>query len=258
MQKEIAQKHATALFKYIKKSLADARKLNKEKNLTGWSRIPTSLDLCYYADSVFNKKTNKWDRPYVIDVHGKKVVTGLTNKWDIEDIVSELNTLFAQQKKVKGWTNLNIVTEKVEMESSGWNSSYLTLPVKVALPDPQCSEYKSLRNYLSKFGGYTLRDYQLFRSYMSGKRGYLFSEDGERQYLDSNPKRCADFLADLRKYRGSKDTMAVSFKQEKYIDPDERRYSEYAEIECSGELRHYLQVTIKSPNGKVKYEGKIY
>ena len=46
--------------------------------------------------------------------------------------------------------------------------------------------------------------------------------------------------------------------EEDYIDPEEQRYSAYAELECEGEKRKYLQITIKTPSGKVKYTRKIY
>jgi hypothetical protein len=46
--------------------------------------------------------------------------------------------------------------------------------------------------------------------------------------------------------------------EENYIDPEEERASSYYEVECEGEKRKYLLITIKTPSGKVKYETKIY
>lgn len=36
------------------------------------------------------------------------------------------------------------------------------------------------------------------------------------------------------------------------------KYSAYHEVECDGVRRHYLEITIKTPSGKVKYNQKIY
>jgi hypothetical protein len=93
---------------------------------------------------------------------------------------------------------------------------------------------------------------------MGGKRGRLWDEYGERVFIDNKPRKCARLLEELRKARGTKDTMTCKRGEENYIDEEERRYSEYAEIECEGEKRKYLLITIKTPSGKVKYETKIY
>ena len=65
-------------------------------------------------------------------------------------------------------------------------------------------------------------------------------------------------LADLRKFRGTKDTMVVKFGNEKYIDPIDKEYSCKHEIECDGEGRSYMSITIKTPQGRNKYETKVY
>lgn len=264
IDKKTATKYASIIFSALKKNIADARKENKTKNLTGWARKRTSFDIIYTENGTFNKKTNSYDYTYGIRVEYTKVEVKGLGKYDVEEVARELRNLLDEQKKVKGWTNLVIVLEKVNIESYGYHSYNITAPVKVSLPDAQCSEYKSLRNYINKFGkgrygtSVNLGDYELFSSAMGGKRGYLWDEHGEREFLDTYPKRCRNFLAELRKYRGTKDTMECVKLTEKYIDEDERRYSEYAEIECEGELRHYLLVIIKSPNGKVKYENKLF
>jgi hypothetical protein len=46
--------------------------------------------------------------------------------------------------------------------------------------------------------------------------------------------------------------------EENYIDPEERRASAYYEVECEGIKRKYVEITIKTPQGKVKYQEKIY
>ena len=264
IDKNTANKHASILFNAIKKNIADARKENKAKNLTGWARKRTTIDIIYTENGTFNKKTNSYDYTYGIRIEYTQVEVKGLGKYDVERVADALLAFLNQQKKVKGWTNLVIVTEKVNIESYGYHSYNITAPVKVSLPDAQCSEYKSLRNYINKYGkgrygsSVNLGDYELFSSAMGGKRGVIWDEHGEREFLDTYPKRCRTYLAELRKYRGTKDTMECVKLTEKYIDEAEQRYSAYAEIECEGELRHYLLVTIKSPNGKVKYQDKLF
>ena len=93
---------------------------------------------------------------------------------------------------------------------------------------------------------------------MGGKRGVLWDEYGDREYLDNRPKYCESILKELREHRSSKDLMICKEGDENYIDPIDKEYSEKHEIECEGEKRHYLLITIKTPKGKVKYENKIY
>ena len=52
--------------------------------------------------------------------------------------------------------------------------------------------------------------------------------------------------------------MSCKFGSEDYIDEMERRYSEYHEVECEGERREFVEVIVKTPAGKVKYQQKIY
>ena len=103
-----------------------------------------------------------------------------------------------------------------------------------------------------------LGNFELFSAAMGGKRGRLWDEYGERLFLDNKPKKCAKILEELRKMRGSKDTMLCKRGEENYIDPIDQRYSEYHEVECEGEKQKYLQITIKTPQGKVKYQQRIY
>ncbi len=134
---------------------------------------------------------------------------------DLESIIRSLFGLLNKQMQVKGWGNLKIVTDKAEF-GSGWSRKYVEYPSKVILCDPACKEYTSLQNYLNKYGVVSYRHYtyplrlgnfELFRSAMGGKRGRLWDEYGDREYLDHDAERCAGFLAEIRKYCGTKDLM---------------------------------------------------
>lgn len=263
MTKEQVSKNAKAVFDYIKKSIADANKENKQKNLTGWAKRDTSTDIRYYEDGVYNPAKKAYDYYFCVSVNGREVVNGIESKYDVKAIADAIEELLNKQRKVRGWTNLTLAKTDVTLDSGlggGWYSRPYTIKAVtlVTLPDPQCSEFKSLRNYITKYGNLTIGDYELFSVRMGGKRGSLWDEEGPRHYLDNRPKRCAEILAELRKYRGAKDKMSVKRGKEKYIDPEEYRHSVYYEVECSGEFRTFAEVTITSPNGKVKYTRKVY
>ena len=176
---------------------------------------------------------------------------------ELEDTINTPFGLLNNQMKVKGWGTLKVVREKATFGDPWWGQKVI-YPSKITLCDAPCKEYKSLQSFLKKYGNYTLGNFDIFHSAMGGKRGRLWDEYGERMYLDNRPKKCSAVLEELRKVRGSKDLMLCKMGQEDYIDPIDRAYSERHEIECDGEKRHYLEITIKTPTGKVKYNQKIY
>lgn len=259
---------ATKTFNLIKKSLADARKYNKENNfpINSWSRRRQQVDLSIWDNTTW-KDGKKIVKNYFIELNNSKVGECLTH-YDVSEVFSELRNLLNGQKKVKGWGGLNFNLESIELESGTWSGYRVSYIPKVCLADAPCSEYKSLMNFINKhgktiywgstYGAVNLGNYELFSAAMGGKRGVLWDEYGERRFLDNKPTKCARLLEELRKARGSKDIMICKRGEENYIDPEEQRYSSYAEIECEGEKRKYITITIKTPTGKVKYEQKIY
>lgn len=258
-------KVAEKIFKTIKKNVSDARKYNKEKGYTdpcSWARHSQQADITVWDNTIWKNGT-KIVKNYIIKVEGKEVATAPTH-YDVRYIFSELRNMLEKQKGTKGWGGLNWQNEDVELESGTWSGYRTSIITKVCLADAPCPEYKSLMNYVNKYGtrkyGSPMRlgNYELFAAAKGGKRGYLWDEHGERIFLDNCPKDCKKHLDELRKYRGTKDIMTCEIGEEDYLDEDERRYSEYAEIECEGEHRRFLRVVVKTPTGKVKLDTKIY
>ena len=268
MTKEEITKVSTDLFKKVKKTLADARKYNKEKNLSinDWSHKCQQADIAVWPKDEW-KDGKRNTIAYEIAVEGN-VFTNVKSVSDVADVFTNLKQMLDEQKKVKGWGGLNYATEKVTLTNVSWawdSSRYgTTIVSKVCLADAVCSEWKSLANYINKYGkniygsSPKVGDYEFFSAAMGGKRGVLWDEYGERVFIDNKSKKCSRILAELREHRGSKDTMFCERGEENYIDDAERRHSEYYEVECEGEKRKYLKVTIKSPSGKVKYTTNIF
>lgn len=268
------KKLAEKIFKAVKKELADARKYNKEKGvslqegLLTMSRKQQMVSL--YVEPNTKWSNNRWyNESYNIGIGGYKsedIVKEIKYRSDVESIFRELGKMLQEQKKVKGWNGLVYTTEKSYLGGNAWDSYSTTIINKICLADAVCPEYKSLINYINKYGcveGYTnykptFGNYRFFCSAMGGKRGRLWDEYGERYFLDNRPKRCEKFLKELREHKGTKDIMLCKEGEEDYIDEEDRRYSERHEIECSGEKRHYIQITIKTPMGKTKYTTKIF
>ena len=257
------------IFNAIKKEITDIKKWNKE-NTNGYSPRVQVADLqigmkhgwdgakddCYQI-----RLGSQWyDAPVLADK--------INTLYDLKEVISEVEKNINAQKKVKGWGTLNVAYDSVEFGSNLWNRTQVKYPSKITLCDAPCKEYTALQNYINKYGKTTywgstygavnLRNFELFSSAMGGKRGRLWDEYGDRRYLDNRPKKCAELLETLRKQRGSKDMMLCERGTEDWIDPVDRAYSERHEIECDGEKRSFLKVTIKTPAGKVKYETKIY
>lgn len=121
-----------------------------------------------------------------------------------------------------------------------------------------CKEYGRLIGYISKYSGYPVCTEQFYSQAMGGKRGVLWDLYGEKMYADYTPQKCKYILSELRANRLSKDKMIVKRGIENYLDDFERQHSEYYEVECEGEHRVFLEITIKTPGGKVKYQTKLF
>lgn len=261
--KELASK----IFKAVKTDLAKRRKTNKEHNypIGSWSRSSQMVDFEVWDNDKW-ENGKRYTESYTIKLNRNNDMGKVKTRTDISEVFTELGNLLGELKKTKGWGGLCVVTDTIEFNNgvSYWNTYKVKYISKVCLADAPCSEYKSLMNYINKYGrgkygsSMNLGNYELFSAAMGGKRGRLWDEYGERIFLDNRPKRCARILEELRKYRGTKDTMLCERGNENYIDEIDRKYSEYHEVECEGEKRYYLNITIKTPQGKVKYEQKIY
>lgn len=253
---------ATKMFNTTKKNLADARKFNKENKVNAWTRKSQQVNISVYDHDIWKGNTRITEY-YILNVNNKEIGK-CTYRSDLESVFREFGIMLDAQKKVKGWGGLNYSKDKMYFNMGGWSDYSINVIPKVCLADSVCKEYTSLQNYINKYGlneykgKVNLGNYDLFSAAMGGKRGRLWDEYGERVFLDNKPKKCARLLEELRKARGTKDIMTCKRGEENYIDPEEERSSSYYEIECEGEKRKYLLITIKTPAGKVKYETKIY
>ena len=244
MDRTLITKTAKAIVKEIKAELK-----RRKEVVANYLYADKSVDI--YLDKKYDRNKAKYYQEFQA---GKKYFfAGDTyDSYQISSLViDELNEL---KNKSRIYKNLQYTTERVYEGTY----SYYDIISTIVVPDNPCKEFKSLKSFVAKYGNITIPDYRLFSVHMGGKRGTLYGEEGDRHYLSNKPKKCADYLSQLRKARTAKDTIRCKFGQEDYIDPEEYRQSVYQEVECDGERRSYLQITITSPNGKVKFDQKLY
>jgi len=119
-----------------------------------------------------------------------------------------------------------------------------------------CKEFISLVKYIEKYAKFTLGDTDIFFVNVCGKRT-SWSDSGKYRYLCYDANRCNTILADMRKYRGSKDTLKVEVKEFfSHGDDTDYRIAMYQESEWYGCRGNKLVVSIKTPNGKEKHSVK--
>lgn len=248
MDSKTITKNAKAIFNALKAAVKERVEIAK--------RYPyADKEVNFYIDSEYDRSKGK----YVdyIEIAGKKICE-VEDTFTAQQISKEVVRLLDEQRKVRGWKNLLYTTKTISEGVSIWNSKNYTLLDRVVLCEEPCSEFKSLQTYLKKYANCTLPEFKLYSAHMGGKRGVLWGEEGDRRYLANKPTKCKRVLEEVRKARGAKDIVSCKFGQEDYIDPIDQKYSAYHEVECDGERRVFVEITIKTPAGKVKYSERVY
>jgi hypothetical protein len=263
------QEYAKKVFNAVKErinAIKAANKLNKEKPYCTPRKMVADLNV----GMKYGWLNAKGDC-YQITLIGERnnddevLVDEIVSVYDLNEIISEVVKLVNEQKKVKGWSTLNVAYDTAHF-GNGYVERSVKYPAKITLCEKPCKEYTALQKFINKNGisnlGWkrpmNLGNYELFCSAMGGKRGVLWDEYGDRLYLDNKPNKCQEILDNLRAKKGARDTMTCTRGEENWIDPIDRKYSELHEVECDGEKRSYLQITIKTPTGRPKYDIKIY
>ena len=257
MTTEQITKLAENALKAIKKAITEEKKNLKEHPYIerAYPYVELGITMKHGWIGAENEKYRLTINPHWFN-HDKHIAETDTRS-DLERVINTLFGLLNKQNEVKGWKTLKVVRDNAFF-GTGWYREKVEYPAMVCLLNEPCKEFRSLQNYIKKFSDYTIPEFTIFNVRMGGKRGELYCEEGERIYLDNRPKKCAEVLANLRKYRGTKDTINLKFGTEKWIDPIDEAYSCRHEIECDGEKRSYVILSVTSPTGKHKFEQKVY
>ena len=207
---------------------------------------------------------------------------GANKKWSNTDI-----TLFGMPNKIGGYPNqvtytftdkeithkqlidmLNAALAKAKVrgrvvykEWEEWNGYHHATQYyfrRVELFSKPCKEFKSLYNYVEKYGNFTIGDLDVYQVGVCGKRS-SYSDSGEYYYLCYDAKECKKILDTLRKFKGSKDILKVSTKE--YVDHGDEgdyRCAQYQESEWYGHRGNKLCVEVTTPTGKLKLNKEFY
>lgn len=179
-------------------------------------------------------------------------------EYQFTELNKELIKGLEELKLLKGWNSLVWDTDEINAATSLYYNSYVSYPKTISLLPKPCKEFLSLSKYLEKYCGKKLEMQDIYGVVIGGKRGRVYGEDSNRYYLAHSPNKCSNLLEELRKCRGTKDIISISqIKQEDDIDEWDLKVSINNETEFSG-VRHKLcEVTIKTPNGKMKKTIRI-
>lgn len=242
MRKEINEKDpkvvAQKVVDALKKAFLTAKKENKGNpsyNIETWSRKVGGETSYYLLIGCANEEFGHMQEHNVSRCHA--------------ELILQLKAL----QKTRGFKNL--VVDKSERGNYPW---YYDAVEKVSLLAEPCKEYTKLQKYIAKHANCAIADFDLYSVGMGGKRGYLYGESGNRNYLAHNPKKCEMYLKQMQDAKGAKDIMTCNVTEGQYIDEEERRCSSYYETECSGEKLRYADITIKTPKGKNKLCLRVY
>lgn len=97
-----------------------------------------------------------------------------------------------------------------------------------------------------------ITDYSIYSVGIGGKRGRIYGEEGDRNYISHYPKRCNKYFEELCKAKGINDSVVATFRKIDDIDPWDLQCSIRNEVEFSGSRINYLEVKFITPSGKEK------
>ena len=252
---------AEKIFSAVKKAIMDARRFNKANGFTSpddyaWKR--QSVYINAMEKYTVQKSGKRKLSGFAVTVNGKSIFE-FKQIVDLESAFWKLKEIIREQFCKRNWTRLEFKNDKIGLyDGSQYDTNVNIVSVVVLHPDP-CKEFDALKAYINRHApGTNLGYMELYSISMSGKKGYLYDETGEKDYLENHPARCRKFLQEIKKTKTSGDVMYCRYDKETWMDPDEYETSSIEQIECSGEKHHYLRVVIKSPIGKVKYDKKLF
>lgn len=213
----------------------------------------------YRTNSPYLDRSKPWDGVSIcvkgdfMNSKSHKVENKAKKDWhltlaDRKAISKVLIELLETQKTKRGWKNLSW-----EIYDNEFQDRYaLGLIKNVILTAEPCKEWETLQKYIAKYCGRFVGDKDIWSVGIGGKRGRIYGEEGDRNYISHYPKRCNKYLEELKKARGINDRVSTNFKKVDDIDPWDLQCSIRNEVEFSGSRIYYLEVKFITPNGKEK------
>ena len=195
---------------------------------------------------------------YVIYMGNIALTDILITTYDLSSFVNKLIKKLNELKSTKGWGTLIWEFNEIDLSTSVWRSNTINFPNRIMLLPKPCAEFNKLVNFIKKYTNQDISVEDIYRVRIGGKRGRVYGEEDNRNYLAFNCNVCNNILDKLKKSRGSKDKITISKKITfDDIDPFELQYSIRNEVEFSGVRYTKYEINITTPSGRHKDIVKV-
>ncbi len=171
----------------------------------------------------------------------------------VEEAVKKLSKLRGYMVKCHRSTFYKKVRDYVW---NSWSNEPVEVTDGITLYTEPSKEFKSLAKWIEKFSGTKLGMFDLYSVGIGGKRGRIYGEEEERDYLCYNGAKCRRILDWIIKNRSSRDILVVA--KAEMDDVPNRDISIRLETECNGTRYSYLHLEVLTPGGKKKSERDTY
>ena len=132
----------------------------------------------------------------------------------------------------------------------GYRSEPVEITDGIILYSAPTKEFTSMAKWVEKFSGTKIDIFTLYGVEISGKRGRIYGEDGDRRYDCYNKAKCRRILDWIIAKKSSRDTLKVEVRTTDEV-PDRDIFIRI-ETECDGTRFSYLHMEVITPGGKVK------
>ena len=185
---------------------------------------------------------------YRINVNNKDI-TDILESFEFKSVIDELLSQLKELKNDSKWSGIDWILIETHLPNS---LSVIKVPYVKFFTEP-CKEFTKLRKFLEKHCGKIISKKDLYKVYIGGKRGRIYCEDGERDYLAYHPTKCAQILTELRSAKGTRDiARTTDIKTIDDIDDFELQVSIRHETEFDGMRYTECVVIVETPSGKTK------
>lgn len=233
-------------YKNIEQDIISTAKL-QHKNLS--EKRPS---ICLTTD-IWTRRANGKER-YVFSYEGKDYEADTDLFFEVTDFAKVIESAAKALNKIRGYL---VAVSYSDMQRQKRDTfGYYTVSEKVAtglvLYTAPCKEFVSLAKWIEKFSSVKLDALSLYSVGIGGKRGRIYGEESQRDFLCHDGKKCHRILDWIIKNKSSRDTLKVEKKMTDDINKFDLEVSIRHETEFGGMRYSHLMMTVTTPGGKVK------
>lgn len=191
---------------------------------------------------------------YVFSFEGKEYEAVDDNFYEVRRFSEAVENAVKELSSIRGYLVAPFYTEHQRQlrDAFGYYTKNEKVATGLVLYLAPSKEFVSLAKWIEKFSSVKLDALSLYSVGIGGKRGRIYGEDGCRDYLCHDGKKCRRILDWIVKFKSSRDTLKVETKSTDDIDPWNLEVSIRNEVEFNGTRYNHLVMTVTTPGGKVK------